>query len=281
MNRSNTNIHCKVQINDEYRRFLLQTLTWTELINQITKLGQITSDEFIIKYLDEEGEWITFSSDIELETAVSLTPDLLRMSVTIINRDPDHTILPEEEEIDSDIEDNATGMPQWLKDKLNNRKGNNRGYRNKRGGRRGCRGRRRGRNNRHRWNGPKKWKQDDDNIDRSLEHSSSETSTSTEDLTMEEIRNQLRSLLEEKSSLIDSKKAINSNLRDLRTQIRELRTIGNRTDDVISTKKEIQDKKKDLKMYNALVRDCKIKIRSLKDKKRELMIIDRQSTHDF
>jgi uncharacterized spore protein YtfJ len=70
-------IHVKLQYNDEFRRFFIpnnvSSLKYTDLDAKIKSLLHITGEkeeEIVLKYKDEEDEWITISSDVELETGL-------------------------------------------------------------------------------------------------------------------------------------------------------------------------------------------------------------------
>jgi hypothetical protein len=70
------NIHVKLQFNDEFRRFFIPSnnpIKYTDLQTKIKDLLNITDAEILIKYKDEEDEWITISSDVELETGLLVT----------------------------------------------------------------------------------------------------------------------------------------------------------------------------------------------------------------
>jgi hypothetical protein len=82
MTESN-NIHVKLQHNNNYRRFFVdKQITFSELKKKICTLLELNSD-FSIKYLDEEFEWVTIASDLELETGLVLYDKILRLLVEI------------------------------------------------------------------------------------------------------------------------------------------------------------------------------------------------------
>lgn len=72
----------KVQYNDDIRRFSLPRVSWIALINQIKQIYNLPEQEFVVKYKDDEGDWITVSSDEELGVAFGLVEGLLRLTIT-------------------------------------------------------------------------------------------------------------------------------------------------------------------------------------------------------
>jgi len=81
MMSNSENIHIKLQIDNSYRRFFVhQKITFSELKNKISSLLGLNSD-FLIKYLDEENEWITINSDMELETGLTLYTEIFRILI--------------------------------------------------------------------------------------------------------------------------------------------------------------------------------------------------------
>jgi hypothetical protein len=76
------NVHVKVEYNQEYRRFVVETLSFANLDNTLRALLNITPTQPIkILFLDDEKDWVLVSSDEELTYAVELSASLLRLSV--------------------------------------------------------------------------------------------------------------------------------------------------------------------------------------------------------
>eukprot|EP01120_Amphizonella_sp_Union-15-10_P006176 TRINITY_DN1945_c0_g1_i1.p1 TRINITY_DN1945_c0_g1~~TRINITY_DN1945_c0_g1_i1.p1 ORF type:complete len:314 (+),score=46.54 TRINITY_DN1945_c0_g1_i1:139-1080(+) len=66
-------VHCKVIFGEEIRRIPLFAPTFAELDRILRSTLQILpSDRIIIKYKDDEEDLITLSSDLEIETAITL-----------------------------------------------------------------------------------------------------------------------------------------------------------------------------------------------------------------
>jgi len=81
--QSSSQIHCKVQYGNEYRRFLYQNAQYASFLAQIKRLfGFSDSDEVMLKYKDDDGDMVTVSSDDELVFAIGLfTGTVLRLNV--------------------------------------------------------------------------------------------------------------------------------------------------------------------------------------------------------
>jgi len=79
-----TSVHIKAQHNDEFRRFSLSTLVFSSLESTVRTVFSIPSDTlFKVKYLDDEKDWVLFSSDSELQHAVDLSTSPLRLLVVL------------------------------------------------------------------------------------------------------------------------------------------------------------------------------------------------------
>jgi hypothetical protein len=83
---TNNNVHVKLQYNDEYRRFFItRSCKFGELYEKIKSILNVQED-FVLRYKDEEEEWITISSDMELETGLILGNNaLFRLQVSLIS----------------------------------------------------------------------------------------------------------------------------------------------------------------------------------------------------
>jgi len=75
------NVHVKLQFGSEYRRFFIQSDSkFSQLKEKIITILNLKED-FTIRYLDEEKEWITIGSDVELETGFVLVDKIFRIQV--------------------------------------------------------------------------------------------------------------------------------------------------------------------------------------------------------
>jgi hypothetical protein len=73
-------VHCKVSFNGQIRRFALDCTEFTSLKETIARLLSLP-DEFVLKYLDDESDYVTLDSKEDLRTALTLSPKLLRILV--------------------------------------------------------------------------------------------------------------------------------------------------------------------------------------------------------
>jgi len=107
------NIHVKLQFNEEFRRFFIpQTnppIKFVDLESKIKSLLRITENDISIKYKDEENEWITISSDVELETGIMIAGNGQIFRLLCITKDTQNntntTVTGEDGEI----------VPHWKK----------------------------------------------------------------------------------------------------------------------------------------------------------------------
>jgi len=80
-------IHCKiVHSNNDIRRILFAGRDYNTLKATIVKLFSL-NHEFILKYLDDEGDYITLSSQNDLVTALEISPTLLRLKIGTADSD--------------------------------------------------------------------------------------------------------------------------------------------------------------------------------------------------
>jgi len=73
-------VHCKVSFNGQIRRFALVGTEFSSLKETIARLLSL-NDEFVLKYLDDESDYVTLDNKEELKTALTLSPKLLRILV--------------------------------------------------------------------------------------------------------------------------------------------------------------------------------------------------------
>jgi len=79
---TNTTIHCKICFNGQIRRFALQSTEFTSLKEIITRLFALNG-EFVLKYKDDESDYVNLDTQDELRTALTLSPNLLRLLVEV------------------------------------------------------------------------------------------------------------------------------------------------------------------------------------------------------
>jgi len=73
-------IHVKIIHEDQIRRFLFVGTEFTSLKETISRLLNF-NDEFVLKYQDDEKDYVTLESQDDLLTALSISPKMLRISV--------------------------------------------------------------------------------------------------------------------------------------------------------------------------------------------------------
>jgi len=73
------NIHCKLSYDDQIRRFVFTGTEFAELKDHISALLGLPSTGFVLKYVDNESDLITLSSDEELSVAIEVSDKVLRL----------------------------------------------------------------------------------------------------------------------------------------------------------------------------------------------------------
>jgi len=73
-------IHVKVIYENEIRRFLFSGTEFTSLKQTISRLLNV-NDEFVLKYLDDEKDYVTLETQEDFRAALSISPKLLRISI--------------------------------------------------------------------------------------------------------------------------------------------------------------------------------------------------------
>jgi hypothetical protein len=84
-NNNITNVHVKVEYNQEFRRFVVETISFEHLEKTLRTLLNIDSAQPVkILFLDDEKDWVLIASDSELAYAWELSASLLRLSVKAV-----------------------------------------------------------------------------------------------------------------------------------------------------------------------------------------------------
>jgi len=92
----NTNIesiHCKVSYDGQIRRFALAGTEFTSLRVTISQLFSL-NDEFVLKYKDDESDYVTLENQQDFITAIMISPKLMRILVERNNASPAVTESP-------------------------------------------------------------------------------------------------------------------------------------------------------------------------------------------
>jgi len=91
MDKAPRNVTLKISLDEDIRRVSVeQNFTFETLIKTLRRLFKYLTDADVqglnIRYLDEENDWITLSSDEELKEAKSLSPFFLRLALSRAKR---------------------------------------------------------------------------------------------------------------------------------------------------------------------------------------------------
>jgi len=86
--KNNNQIHCKLTYNDQIRRFIFNGIQFNGLRSHISSLLELPQDGFVLKYIDNESDRITLTSDEDLALALTLSDKLLRLVVEVPSQPP-------------------------------------------------------------------------------------------------------------------------------------------------------------------------------------------------
>jgi hypothetical protein len=271
-NNANDIVHCKLQYGDEFRRFLIpkKSSSISDLKDKIRTILTLETD-FTVKYKDEENEWITISSDLELETGLMLIESLFRITVCPINSPlPAHANVsstPPAATSDEDLgskkwkrkDFHSYGKKDWKENKGEKPWKDNK--REKKPWRENKRERKNWREDKGGKNQPRRKFKNENEASNSY---SSEEVFST--LTVDEIEVELESLKGEISILIEKKQGIGAVIAEKRNQIRTLRQDPNASKEaIVSANQEIRDKKGEMNEIKCQIREARQRIKTLKD----------------
>jgi hypothetical protein len=74
-------IHCKLTYKEQIRRFIFHGTEFSELRGHISNLLSLPIDGFVLKYVDNESDLITLTSNEDLSLALDISDKLLRLVV--------------------------------------------------------------------------------------------------------------------------------------------------------------------------------------------------------
>jgi len=74
-------IHCKLTYNDQIRRFIFNGTEFAELRGHVSNLLSLPVDGFVLKYVDNESDLITITSNEDLNLALELSDKILRLVI--------------------------------------------------------------------------------------------------------------------------------------------------------------------------------------------------------
>jgi len=288
---SGDNIHVKLQSNSEYRRFFFQRSSkFSELYEKI-KLVLGLNEDFIVKYKDEEGEWITISSDMELETGLILSNGTLFRLHISLSHQMEKKVETEKVETEEECGDEKPWKRRckgkWRKWRKWNEDSDeeNEDFRSRRFRGRGCRG---GRGKWRKWNEERKdgetkgeekepecdkkeWKRMKKEKRRMKKmeedgESSSETNSGDALLSLEEIKKNLEKLKQDLGLLKEKKKSAKGEIKDIKHKLKEKR--DNESTDIegiAALTKTFKEKKQTFLTIFKELKLTKFKIKKLRD----------------
>merc|ERR1712230_274235 len=78
----------KTQLGDDLRRFTVnQGLTFAEVLGRVSELFSIPQDDTLVRYKDDEDDWVTMTNDADLAEAVSIfsaaAPDAAKITLRL------------------------------------------------------------------------------------------------------------------------------------------------------------------------------------------------------
>lgn len=83
------NVHCKLTYNDQIRRFVFSGTEFAELRGHISQLISLPPEGFVLKYVDNESDLITVSTNEELTLALELSDQkVLRLVAENVSQPP-------------------------------------------------------------------------------------------------------------------------------------------------------------------------------------------------
>jgi len=74
-------IHCKLTYKDQIRRFIFHGTEFADLRGHISNLLSLPFDGFVLKYVDNESDLITLTSNEDLSLALDISDKILRLVV--------------------------------------------------------------------------------------------------------------------------------------------------------------------------------------------------------
>jgi hypothetical protein len=77
-------VHIKVAHENEFRRFLLTPVSYEQLVSTLKALFNLSTEEFRIKFQDDENDWVLLTTDQELVYATELSGSPLRLQIKLL-----------------------------------------------------------------------------------------------------------------------------------------------------------------------------------------------------
>jgi hypothetical protein len=93
INNNNNTIHCKLAFNGQNRRFSFYGTEFTQLREQVSQLIGLPVNGFVLKYVDNESDLITVSSNEEFAIALAISEKVLRLKADTITSSPSTSLV--------------------------------------------------------------------------------------------------------------------------------------------------------------------------------------------
>jgi len=268
---NNEHIHVKLQFNDEFRRFFIPnpSTKFEELELKIKTLLPLSNADITLKYKDEEGEWITISSDDELETGLKITGkgQVFRLLCTIKNGsnndNPTGPTLDSPTLTDQGEDTNPRWKRKWKKnyEKQENEITTDCGDQ---GGRKKWKESKQKREKREPKGGDKRRKKRKN--EEEVDSTSSESNSDIALLTLDEIKVEVSKLKEEEGILKEKVRGAKENLNSLKEMVKEKRKDDKvQPDEILKLREELTIKKKEKKEVQGQLRNTRSRIYKLRE----------------
>jgi len=245
MSGNNNNVHVKLQFGSEYRRFFIQSDSkFSQLKEKIVTILNLKED-FTIRYLDEEKEWITIGSDIELETGFVLVDKIFRIQV-ITNTPSKIEEIPKVSPVPDGTTTEVDDL-DFCDDEDNCFKG------------------RRGKGRHREWKGKGKWKKEKHWGPKSRMDENNSDEDGDENLTLDEIKKVVSSLTEELKLLVEKKKKQREEMIAIKTKIGDARRNSETPKEtILAMRDEAVKKRQEMRVLFVQIKHSKSRIQKLR-----------------
>jgi len=243
---SGNNVHVKLQFGSEYRRFFIQSDSkFSQLKEKIATILNL-KDDFTIRYLDEEKEWITIGSDVELETGFVLVDKIFRIQV-ITNPSNPNPKIEETSKVSPVPESTQTDDQDFLDEEDNCYRG------------------RRGKGHNKEWK--KKWQKEKHwgTKTRNNNDENNSDEDGDENLTLDEIKKVVSSLTEELKLLVEKKKKLREEMVTIKTKIGDARrNTETPKETILAMRDEAVKKRQEMRVLFVQIKHSKSRIQKLR-----------------
>jgi len=87
-NNNNSIVHCKLAFNGQNRRFSFYGTGFTQLCEQVSQLIGLPANGFVLKYIDNESDLITVTTNEEFALALAISERVLRLRAECVSLSP-------------------------------------------------------------------------------------------------------------------------------------------------------------------------------------------------